>query len=115
MVARPGGDEFAVLMERVENAEAPTCLAHRLIAALRVPVVVNGRGMVTGVSIGIALSDARHAGPDDLLRDADQAMYSAQAQGRGRVAVYRSDADVGASDGALERADSACGGRSQDP
>lgn len=115
MVARLGGDEFAVLMERVENAEAPTCLAHRLIEALRVPVVVNGRSMVTGVSIGIALSDARHAGPDDLLRDADQAMYSAKAHGRGRVAVYRSDADVEASDTALQRADGACGSRSQEP
>lgn len=111
MVARLGGDEFAILMERVDDPAAPLHLAHRLIDALSEPIVVNGRALMTGVSIGIALSDMRHAGPDDLLRDADQAMYSAKAEGRGRVAVFKPGTGSGElPDTARRHADATFGG-----
>lgn len=111
MVARLGGDEFAILIERVDEPAAPLHLAHRLIDALADPIMINGRALLTGVSIGIVLSDAHHAGPDDLLRDADQAMYSAKAQGRGRVAVFKPGTGSGEMpDAARRRVESAVDG-----
>lgn len=88
LVARLGGDEFAVLMDAVEDEDAPSALAQRLIESLHAPVDVDGRAIRTGTSVGIAVSNARHRTPDDLLRDADQAMYAAKAAGRGRVAMF---------------------------
>lgn len=88
VVARLGGDEFAVLMEGVRDPRAPEALAQRLIDALHEPIEVEGRRLRTGTSVGIALADAHHHTPDDVLRDADQAMYAAKAAGRGRVALH---------------------------
>lgn len=104
LVARMGGDEFAVLMEGVEDADAPHALAQRLIESLHVPVVVDGREIRTGTSVGIAMGDVCHRTPDDLLRDADQAMYAAKAAGRGRVAMFDAIMAAGPADGARQAA-----------
>ena len=87
MVARLGGDEFAILME-VVNPEAPLRMAQRVIEALREPVRVDGKELFTGVSVGIALGSAHYTTPEDLLRDADIAMYRAKAGGRHRFEVF---------------------------
>ena len=87
MVARLGGDEFAILME-LEHVDAATRMAQRVIAALRDPVRLDGRELFTGVSVGIVLSSPRYTTPDDLLRDADSAMYRAKASGRHRFEVF---------------------------
>lgn len=77
-VARIGGDEFALLMPGVADPELATEQARRIHRSLCQPVSLAGRELGLGASIGIAVSDARYARPEDLLRDADLAMYQAK-------------------------------------
>ncbi|MCW3039956.1 MAG: putative diguanylate cyclase/phosphodiesterase with sensor [Solirubrobacterales bacterium] len=84
--ARLGGDEFAVLLEDVRRPQDATLVAERVLAALRSPMIVQGREVFASASIGIAM-EADSEG--DLLRAADVAMYTAKAAGRGRFALYR--------------------------
>ncbi len=81
-LARLGGDEFVALLEAVADAGAAEAVAGRLLAALVEPVAIDGRGHAVTASIGIALCGPGHARPDDLLRDADAALYRAKAAGR---------------------------------
>ncbi|GAB2518429.1 bifunctional diguanylate cyclase/phosphodiesterase [Lysobacter humi (ex Lee et al. 2017)] len=90
MVARLGGDEFAILME-VDSADAPLRMAQRVLDALKDPVRVGGKELFTGASVGIALSSPRYSSPEDLLRDADIAMYRAKAGGRHRFELFDED------------------------
>jgi diguanylate cyclase (GGDEF)-like protein/PAS domain S-box-containing protein len=87
VVARQGGDEFTVLLDRVHGVEEAVASAERLATALRRPVELEGLTIVIRVSIGIVLaSDETSA--DDLLAHADAAMYAAKAQGKARYAVF---------------------------
>jgi diguanylate cyclase (GGDEF)-like protein len=86
LVARLGGDEFAVLVERSDRRDAET-VASRLVDALRAPFVLEGREMRVHASIGIAHADHGNVA-DDLLRNADVAMYSAKTNGKGGYAWY---------------------------
>ncbi len=88
MVARLGGDEFAILMENLAGDDAPVRLAQRLIDALRRPVPIGGKEIFTSVSVGIVVSHPRYHEADELLRDADIAMYRAKAGGRERFEVF---------------------------
>jgi diguanylate cyclase (GGDEF)-like protein/PAS domain S-box-containing protein len=90
LVARLGGDEFAVLLEDVASPETGMQLAHRALQALSEPVLLNGTELVPGASIGITFSDLGYRTVDEVLRDADLAMYEAKAGGRGRVALFDS-------------------------
>jgi len=85
-VARIGGDEFAVLMERVEE-RSPEALAARLHEALAAPFTLPPHKIVVGASIGIAVSHGGAPSVDELMRAADGAMYDAKRAGRGGVAV----------------------------
>jgi len=87
LAARLGGDEFGILLE-LDAEDAAEQIALRLVAALRAPFVLAGREVSVYASIGIAqgLSDART--PDELLSNADLAMYSAKASGKRRFSVY---------------------------
>jgi diguanylate cyclase (GGDEF)-like protein/PAS domain S-box-containing protein len=87
-VARFGGDEFAVLLEDAREPDGPTRVADRIIDELAKPFVVGGREVFSGASVGIAMSRAMYGKPEEILRDADTAMYRAKSQGRGRVAVF---------------------------
>jgi diguanylate cyclase (GGDEF)-like protein/PAS domain S-box-containing protein len=90
-VARFGGDEFTVVCEDlpVDNARARSMeVADRLFHALGAPFSVDGTEMYLGASIGIALAQTGDARPEELLRDADAAMYHAKEQGRGRYEVF---------------------------
>jgi diguanylate cyclase (GGDEF)-like protein/PAS domain S-box-containing protein len=86
--ARLGGDEFAVLVEDVADESQVSFVAERLVDTLRQPLLVEEREIFLGVSIGVALSDTSRTTPDDMLRDADVAMYEAKAQGRGRYVLF---------------------------
>ncbi|MCA1823812.1 MAG: EAL domain-containing protein [Frankia sp.] len=77
-VARLGGDEFAVLLEGVEGASACRAVAERFLDSLRPPFEVDGRQVFVNASIGVALAGP-HETADDLLRNADLAMYRAIA------------------------------------
>jgi len=87
MVARLGGDEFAILMD-VDTPESAMRMGQRVIDALKEPVRVEGKELFTGVSVGITLSSPHYSSPEDLLRDADIAMYRAKAGGRHRIEVF---------------------------
>jgi diguanylate cyclase (GGDEF)-like protein/PAS domain S-box-containing protein len=87
-VARLGGDEFAVLLERVANVEEAVSAAQRIQERLAAAFEMNGQSMFTSASIGIALPDDHEQCADDLLRNADIAMYRAKAAGPGRYEVF---------------------------
>jgi diguanylate cyclase (GGDEF)-like protein/PAS domain S-box-containing protein len=80
-LARFGGDEFVVLLEDVDDPDEPVRVAERITHTLRDPFVLDGRELYARPSIGIAMGEVRTKDPDDLLRDADTAMYRAKDQG----------------------------------
>lgn len=86
MVARLGGDEFAVIAHAVPNRLAAQTLAQRLLNVLCRPALVGGRSIPCGCSIGVA--EAVTDEGDDLLRDADMALYASKRAGRGCVTVF---------------------------
>jgi diguanylate cyclase (GGDEF)-like protein/PAS domain S-box-containing protein len=88
-VARLGGDEFAILLEDAVSEESALALAERILAALKQPFEVRGREVFVSASVGIALDDGSAAQPDDLIRNADTAMYSAKADGKGKCVVFQ--------------------------
>jgi diguanylate cyclase (GGDEF)-like protein len=90
-LARLGGDEFTVLLEDIVSEEDATRVAERIQQALAQPLSVNGTEVFTTVSLGIALSSGRYERPEDMLRDADTAMYRAKANGRSRHEVFDAD------------------------
>jgi diguanylate cyclase (GGDEF)-like protein len=83
VVARLGGDEFAVLVAGLRDDAEAREIAGRVLEALAEPVVVAGRELVASASIGIAMCHPGYRQPQDLLRDADAAMYRAKGAGRG--------------------------------
>jgi diguanylate cyclase (GGDEF)-like protein/PAS domain S-box-containing protein len=85
--ARLGGDEFAVLLEDLESDKDAIDTAERLIIALGDPFSAAGREVFIGVSIGVAF-DSPDATSDQLLRNADLAMYTAKRRGKGAHVVY---------------------------
>jgi predicted signal transduction protein with EAL and GGDEF domain len=87
-VARLGGDEFAVLLRGLRDKDDGMRLADRMLAALTKPLSVSGTEVVPGASVGITFSDLGYRTVDELLRDADLAMYEAKAGARGRAAVF---------------------------
>ena len=91
IVARLGGDEFAILVQHFENEHEVTALAERLLMALRGPFRVVDTDLNTSASIGITTSALGYEAPEDVLRDADTAMYKAKANGKARYAMF----DVG--------------------
>ena len=82
-LARFGGDEFTVLLEDVEDPDQAVRVAERVTDVLRDPLVVDGRELYARASIGIAMGEDRTKDPDDLLRDADTAMYRAKDEDSG--------------------------------
>ncbi len=90
-VARLGGDEFAILLERMSSPQDASIVAGRIVAALAEPVLISGQRIVAQASMGITLVESG-VGPDELIRQADQAMYSAKTRQKGTVAVF-SDSD----------------------
>ncbi len=88
LVARLGGDEFAVLLEQVGTPDDALALAQRLLVALSAPLMINGTEVLPGASIGITFSDLGYRSADEVLRDADLAMYAAKADGRRRIALF---------------------------
>ena len=88
LVARLGGDEFAILLEDSQNSADAIRLGERLLQALEEPVRINGTEVRPFASIGLTFSDLGYREPDEVLRDADLAMYQAKAGGKGRLALF---------------------------
>ena len=87
VVARLGGDEFAILQANAGQAQA-TKLAKRILCALAEPHHVLGHKVVTGASIGIALAPKDGSHPEELMKNADVALYSAKTSGRSAYAHF---------------------------
>jgi diguanylate cyclase (GGDEF)-like protein/PAS domain S-box-containing protein len=88
-VARLGGDEFAILLEDAASEVSAVALAERLLEALAAPFDVRGREVFIGASIGVSLHAGASGLPDELIRNADAAMYAAKGGGKGRCAVFQ--------------------------
>lgn len=86
--ARIGGDEFILLLEGIEEVSDAIRVAERIQTELRIPVELNGQEIVTGASIGIALNATSYSRAEDILRDADLAMYRAKELGKGRYEMF---------------------------
>lgn len=97
-VARLGGDEFGLLLEDVAHAETAEAVALRIEAELAKPLHFEGREIFITASIGIALSSARLGMPEEILRDADLAMYHAKAKGKARHEIFDSSMSAPALD-----------------
>jgi diguanylate cyclase (GGDEF)-like protein/PAS domain S-box-containing protein len=87
-VARLGGDEFAVLMEGIAGSGEVDPVADALVAALNMPFQLDGREVRVGASMGVAISAAA-AGAEELLSNADIAMYHAKAAGKNRHVTFQ--------------------------
>ncbi len=87
-VARFGGDEFAVLIEDVTNVSDITAIADRAQHDIRLPIALNGHEVFVSASIGIAFGTLDHTSPEQVLRDADYAMYQAKSNGNARHEVF---------------------------
>ena len=87
-VARLGGDEFTVLIDNTSTVSDATRVAERIMIELQRPFYLQGQDVFVSASIGIALSSTGYHMPDDLLRDADLAMYRAKANGKSRYEVF---------------------------
>jgi diguanylate cyclase (GGDEF)-like protein/PAS domain S-box-containing protein len=88
-VARFGGDEFVVVCDGLGDASEVTAVAERLLRVVARPFVVDDAEFVVSASVGVARIDGRP--PEELLRDADAAMYHAKDRGRARIEVFDDD------------------------
>jgi len=88
---RLGGDEFAILLEDIEGPEIATAVSQRLLEDLATPIELDDAAPIVGASIGYALSSPETATGEELLRNADIAMYAAKSAGRGQVVAFRRD------------------------
>ncbi len=87
-LARMGGDEFTILVDDVKGVVDAEAVAERIRQATSLPFQIGAREVFSTVSIGIAVSSPAYSRPEDLLLDADTAMYRAKAQGRARCVVF---------------------------
>ena len=87
-VARLGGDEFTMLVDDIQDTSDVTQVSDRILESMKQPFILEGRDIYTSTSIGIALSSIGYNHPDEMLRDADIALYQAKALGKARSAIY---------------------------
>ena len=92
-LARIGGDEFAIVLPNVRNADEAAIVAQRLIEAIRPPVNVEGHNLSVGLSVGIALTSQATNTPEHMLRCADMALYEAKRNGRNRYEHFTLEMD----------------------
>ncbi|MDA9431528.1 bifunctional diguanylate cyclase/phosphodiesterase [Bradyrhizobium sp. CCBAU 51627] len=93
-VARLGGDEFAVVKVGRSEEAAARAMAGRLVEVISAPYEIDGHQIVIGVSIGISLSPQDGVNPDELLKNADLALYRAKADGRGTYRFFETGMDA---------------------
>ena len=87
-VARLGGDEFVILIEDLDSDQEAYDVAGRITELLSSPITIEKQPVFIGTSIGVLFSDKRYESADNMLRDADTAMYYAKDKGKGRYEVF---------------------------
>jgi diguanylate cyclase (GGDEF)-like protein len=90
-IARLGADEFAILLSGLSDQQQANAIAFRIEEALAAPFLLGSREVFTSASIGIACGPGDYADPDDIVRDADMAMYHAKSRGKARHEVFDAD------------------------
>jgi len=93
-IARFGGDEFSILLEQVADTDTACELAERINHELSIPCFVNDHELFNSASIGIVLSQFEYSSAEEMIRDADIAMYHAKANGRGCHVVFDSEMHI---------------------
>jgi predicted signal transduction protein with EAL and GGDEF domain len=93
-IARLGGDEFAIVQDAVEQPQNATALAIRLIELLSAPYDLDGHRLIIGATVGIAIAPNDGADAEQLLKNADLALYRAKADGRGTHRFFEPDMDA---------------------
>ncbi|MBV8882564.1 MAG: sensor domain-containing diguanylate cyclase, partial [Chroococcidiopsidaceae cyanobacterium CP_BM_RX_35] len=88
LAARLGGDEFAILLENITDVSDAISIVHRMQAAFASPIHLGEQEVFTSCSVGIALSTSDYDQPEDLLRDADTAMYRSKTLGKACYQVF---------------------------
>ena len=89
-LARLGGDEFAILLNELDDEQQSNAIAFRIQKALSAPFSIGGREVFTSASIGIAFGRVGYNNPEEIMRDADTAMYSAKSRGKARHELFDS-------------------------
>lgn len=97
-VSRFGGDEFVIMLTDLADADAAIAVAERIQTDFMRPFSVDGEEVLTTLSVGIVVHGAQHSAPDDILRDADTAMYMAKQRGGAGHVIYGSEMSANASD-----------------
>jgi diguanylate cyclase (GGDEF)-like protein len=87
-IARLGGDEFVIVVRDVENVDRVTNIASNLLTKLKAPFFIENRNIAVSASIGIVIADSPQTSADNLLRNADIAMYQAKANGRSCYKIF---------------------------
>jgi len=90
-LARMGGDEFTVLLDEIKAPSDANHTAERILKELSAPFLMNGKEIFTSASIGIALSAPSYQQAEEIMRDADTAMYHAKSLGKSRYEVFDAD------------------------
>jgi diguanylate cyclase (GGDEF)-like protein/PAS domain S-box-containing protein len=98
VLARLGGDEFAILLNGLADEGQANAIAFRIQHSLSAPFSIGGREVFTSASIGIAFGRVQYANPDEIMRDADTAMYHAKARGKARHELFDADMHARARD-----------------
>jgi len=92
-IARLGGDEFAIIMTQLRQPSDAAVLARRIRASISRPYQVDGHQIVSDISIGISIAPVDGTEPDQLLKNADMALYGAKGDGRGTYRFFEADMD----------------------
>ncbi len=87
-IARFGGDEFVILLEDLQDVDNASQVAEWILSELSEPFIFNNREVYINASIGIVINSIAYLRADEVLRDADIAMYSAKARGKGRYVIF---------------------------
>jgi len=90
-LARMGGDEFTVLLDDLKDPADANRAAERIMEGLSAPFELEGKEVFTSASIGIALCNSTYKDPEEIMRDADTAMYRAKSLGKARFEVFNAD------------------------
>jgi diguanylate cyclase (GGDEF)-like protein len=93
-IARLGGDEFAIIMTKMQKTDDAAILARRIRGSIIKPYQIDGHQIITDISIGISLSPEDGTEPDELLKNADMALYGAKADGRGTYRFFELEMDA---------------------
>lgn len=96
IVARLGGDEFAIILPNLSDSVEASTLAERLVNAIEQPFEVDSETLSIGLSVGIAVAPINGTRPDQILRNADLALYRAKEEGRGMYRFFEAEMDSSA-------------------